>query len=352
MRLELSKIDKNMAYDTNIALDDIDFVNIDEAPVDILGVWRHEDVYIRVPRDVADATNEGVSKELSYHLAGGRVRFMTDSPYVAIVYTFPVLNTYYHITRSCQSGIDMYVDGVFSGVYAPTNDKDNRVEAIKHFDGEKKMREIVINLPHYNSMNSMYIGTSKDSVIKKTKPYDKRIVFYGSSITQGGCASRPGNTFTSSVARALDWDIINLGFSGNGKGETVMAEYIASLDMGIFVYDYDHNAPTPEHLANTHKPMFDIIRKANPLLPIIMVSRPNNHYYAKDNNKKRFEIIKQTYDAAIAAGDKNVYLINGSKIMDDIAECDGTVDGLHPNDLGFYCMAKRIGDVIGEILGK
>lgn len=348
MRLELSKIDKNMAYDTNIDLDDIDFVNIDEAPVDILGVWRHEDVYIRVPRDVADATNEGVSKELSYHLAGGRVRFMTDSPYVAIVYTFPVLNTYYHITRSCQSGIDMYVDGVFSGVYAPTNDKDNRVEAIKHFDGEKKMREIVINLPHYNSMNSMYIGTSKDSVIKNAKPYDKRIVFYGSSITQGGCASRPGNTFTSSVARALDWDIINLGFSGNGKGETIMAEYIASLDMDIFVLDYDHNAPDSEHLKKTHKPFFDVIRKAHPNLPVIIMSKPD--YRADKCADERRAVIKSTYDEAVSAGDKNVYFIDGYTLWGDEDYYNCTVDGVHPTDLGMYRMYKRIMEVVNKII--
>ena len=340
MKIELSKIDKNMAYDTNIDLPDIDFLNIDDAPVDILGVWRNEDVYIRVPKDVADATNEGV-KELCYHLAGGRVRFMTDSPYVAIVYTFPNINTSYHITRTCQSGIDMYVDGVFSGVYAPTNDNDNRVEAIKHFEGEKKMREIVINLPHYNSMNSMYIGTSKDSVIKKALPYDKRIVFYGSSITQGGCASRPGNTFTASVARALGWDVINLGFSGSGRGERVMAEYIAGLDMDIFVLDYDHNAPDSSHLEKTHKPFFDIIRSRHPNLPIIIMSRPDWRWDKCSDERKA--VIKKTYDDAVAAGDKNVYMIEGAELM-KICGNDGTVDGGHPTDFGFASMAKVFGD--------
>lgn len=344
MRLELSKIDKNMAFDTNIDLPDIDFVNIDEAPLDILGVWRYEDVYIRVPRDVAEATNEGVAKELSYHLAGGRVRFMTDSPYVAIVYTFPNLNTYYHITRSCQSGIDMYVDGVFGGVFAPTNDNDNRVEAIKHFDGEKKMREIVINLPAYNTINSMYIGLSKDSVMKKAQPYDKRIVFYGSSITQGGCASRPGNAFATAVARKLNWDITNLGFSGNGRGETVMAEYIASLDMDIFVLDYDHNAPDSEHLKKTHKPFFDIIRNAHPDIPIIMMSKPD--WRCDKCTHQRKAVIKSTYDAAIAAGDKNVYFIDGYTLWDEEDYHFCTVDGVHPSDYGMYRMYKKLMEVI------
>ena len=347
MKMELSKIDKNMAYDTNIHLPDIDFVNIDEAPVDILGVWRHEDVYIRVPRNVADATNEGVS-ELSYHLAGGRVRFMTDSPYVAIVYTFPNSKTYYHITRSCQSGVDLYVDGIFSGVYAPTNDEDNRVEAIKHFDGEKKMREIVINLPAYNSMNSMYIGTSKGSIIKKATPYDKKIVFYGSSITQGGCASRPGNAFATCVARELNWDMINLGFSGSGKGETVMAEYIASLDMDIFVLDYDHNAPDAEHLKKTHKPFFDIIRKSHPNLPVIIMSKPD--YRADKCADERKAVIKSTYDKAVASGDKNVYFIDGSTLWGDEDYYNCTVDGVHPADLGMYRMFKKVMGVVNKII--
>ena len=225
-----------------------------------------------------------------------------------------------------------------------------KFEAIYDF-ADTKMRELTLNMPLYSGVKKVYIGLAETAKTEKCAPYtyDKPVVYYGSSITQGGCASRPGNSYQAMISRRFDCDHINLGFSGSAKGETVIAEYIAGLDMSIFVYDYDHNAPTVEHLAATHKPMFDIIRKANPDLPIIMVSRPNDRDNIEDMNR-RFEVIKATYDAAVSSGDRNVYIIDGSHLMDGIADGDATVDGSHPNDLGFYCMALRIGDVIENIL--
>ena len=354
--MDISKIDKNFKLQTKIERDDIVFYNCCEDIFEIFGVIPPNDsgdVFRRLPQEIADKTNEGVAG-LNTNTAGGRIRIKTDSPYIAINCELFYPARMAHMPFSGSMSFDMYEKVDDKQMYVNTflNGSDS-FESIYDFPN-KKTRELTINMPLYSGVKNVYIGLSKDAKFEKCEDYtyNKPIVYYGSSITQGGCASRPGNSYQAMISRRFDCDYINLGFSGSAKGEKVIAEYIAGLDMGIFVYDYDYNAPTPEHLAKTHKPMFDIIRKANPLLPIIMVSRPNNHYYAKDDTEKRFEIIKQTYESAVAAGDKNVYLINGSKIMDNIAECDGTVDGVHPNDLGFYCMAKRIGDVIGEILGK
>ena len=345
--MDLTRIDKNMKLDTNLDLSDIVFVNIDDKPVEVLGVWRHEDIYVRVPPDVAKNTNPGV-EQLATNLAGGKVRFLTDSPYVAINYTFPAIDTHYHMTRVSESGMDMYADGVFCGVFAPQNDRDGHFEGITHFRGEKKLREIIINLPPYNTINNMYIGVSKDAELKKAPEYDKRIVFYGSSINHGACASRHGNSYTATVTRKLNWDCINLGFSGSGRGETIMAEYIASLKMDIFVLDYDHNAPTPEHLAKTHKPFFEVIRKAHPELPIIMIGKPDVRN--DEHSMERKQIIESTYNAAIAAGDKNVYYIDGFTLWGDVDYYNCTVDGCHPTDLGMYRMAQKVLNVINKII--
>jgi len=111
--------------------------------------------------------------------------------------------------------------------------------------------------------------------------------------------------------------------------------------MSVFVYDYDCNAPDAEYLEKTHEPFFKIIRQKNPELPIIMISRP---YYSKDTEEidKRIAVIRKTYENALANGDENVYFISGKTFfaMDDVFAC--TVDGTHPNDLGFYLMAKAI----------
>ena len=211
-------------------------------------------------------------------------------------------------------------------------------------------RELIINFPLYSGVKKLYIGLSDKADIGTPAKYtyDVPVVYYGSSITQGGCASRPGNSYQQMISRRFDCDYVNLGFSGSARGETAIAEYIAGLKMSVFVYDYDHNAPTPEHLMNTHKPMFDIIRKAQPDLPIIMASwTPTNNHGQTD---RRFEIIKRTYDIAKSEGDENVYLLDGRRMFDGICEDNGTVDGCHPNDWGFAAMAKAFGDAIEKVI--
>ncbi|MBO4983237.1 MAG: hypothetical protein J6D23_04195, partial [Clostridia bacterium] len=176
----------------------------------------------------------------------------------------------------------------------------------------------------------------------------KPIVYYGHSITQGGCASRPGNSYPSIISRKLNMDFINLGFSGSARGEREMAEYIASLDMELFVYDYDHNAPSWEHLQNTHEAMFKIIRKAHPTLPIIMMTSVSMARF-HDNQEKRRQIIYQTYKNALKSGDKNVYFWDGDKEFKPYVEC-GTVEGCHPNDYGFVGIASSLEPLIRKIL--
>ena len=151
------------------------------------------------------------------------------------------------------------------------------------------------------------------------------------------------------LPQRFDINYINLGFSGNAKAEDEIAEYIAGLDMSIFVYDYDHNTPTLEHLEATHKRMFNIIREKNPDLPIIIMSAP--YFHLKSGWITRRDIIKATYDSAVKSGDKNVYFLDGPALM-KIAENNGTVDNLHPNDLGFFSMSCAVGDIIEKILKK
>ena len=139
--------------------------------------------------------------------------------------------------------------------------------------------------------------------------------------------------------------MINLGFSGSAKGEPKIAELIASLDLAAFVYDYDYNAPTTEHLKKTHEPFFKIIRKAKPNLPIIMLSRVS---YPSDD---RVAVIRATYENAKKAGDKNVYFIDGRDLFKDADISYLTVDGCHPNDLGFYLMFKNTLPTLKQAIG-
>jgi lysophospholipase L1-like esterase len=149
----------------------------------------------------------------------------------------------------------------------------------------------------------------------------------------------------------LDCNYINLGFSGSARGEEIMAQYIAGIKMSAFVLDYDHNAPTIEHLENTHEKFYRIIRASNKELPIIILSK-SDFENAAEENKKRRDIIYKTYIDAIKEGDENVFFIDG-ELMFGIKDRDScTVDGCHPNDLGFMRMAEVIYPCIERVLAK
>ena len=350
---DITKADKNFVVKTKIEKDNICFYDAETQPFTIYGVFREGEKFRRIPQSVAKNTNEGVLL-LHANTAGGRVRFITNSRYIAINVQMDGLGKMPHFAFTGSIGFDLYVKErgreVYFGTFVPPVEISDCYESVKNFPN-RKMREVTINFPLYSDVKKLYIGLEKNAVIKEANPYknEKPIVYYGSSITQGGCASRPGNSYQAIISRKLDRDYINLGFAGSARAEKAIYEYIKKLDMEIFVYDYDHNAPSVEHLLKTHEKMFLEIRKEKPDLPVIMMSRPVLH--PSEEEKKRLEIIKATYNNAIERGDKNVYLLDGKKLMKNTLN-DGTVDGCHPNDFGFHSMAKALVSLIEKILNK
>ena len=344
---DISKVDKNFAIKTGIDRKDIEFYSADEKPFKVYGLFRENGKYTRMPLKVASDVSEGVII-LHTNTAGGRVRFVTDSAYVAIHAKMDGLGKMPHFALTGSAGFDLYADGSYVKTFVPPFDVCDGYESIIDF-ADKKKREITINFPLYSNVNELYVGVQKDSVLTESAPYknSKPIVYYGSSITQGGCASRPGMSYESIVSRKFNYDYINLGFSGSAKAEDVMIEYIKNLDMSLFVYDYDYNAPTVEHLANTHEKMFLAVRRANPTIPVIMMSRPK--FSLTDEEKERRNIIETTYRNAISAGDENVYFVSGEKLT-ELCKEEGTVDGCHPTDFGFVSMANAISEVIENFI--
>jgi hypothetical protein len=217
--------------------------------------------------------------------------------------------------------------------------------------GGEGNKEITIFFPLYNGVTDLRIGLKEGSTFLAASPYQtgKRVLFYGSSITQGGCVSRPSMAYPNQLSRMLDCDIINLGFSGSAKGEREMLDYIIGLDFDVFVLDYDHNAPDPDHLRATHESFFRGFRAARPDVPVIMLSAPDVRF--KDASwKERRDIVKATYENAVRDGDKNVYFIDGETLFGEEDWHICTVDSCHPNDLGHYRMAKRVLPVLQKLL--
>lgn len=350
--MDITKIDKNFKVETKIERDGLKFYDIDDAPFRIHGVFREGEHYVRMPFDVADKINDG-TRWAHKHATGGRVRFVTDSPYIAVHLKISGASKMPHFAFTGSIGCDLYSGTRYFGTFIPPVNVTTEYENVVDIPDVAE-REYTINMPLYSNVEKMYVGIKEGSTLKTASGYKitKPIVYYGSSITHGGCASRPGNAYPSIISRELDCDFINLGFSGNARAEDEMAEYISRLDMTAFVYDYDHNAPTLEHYKNTHERMFKIIREANPDLPIIMMTRPK--YYISPNHEdetERLKVMLNTYNNAIAAGDKNVYYIKGTDLLIDLLRESALVDNCHPNDAGFASMAYVVGNKLKEILG-
>ena len=344
-----NNFDKNMVVSKADNRLGIKYYSIEEDVFDIRGVFKDNNAFVRMPNDVAKRVSAGIAHDFRRN-AGGRVRFITDSPYISVsaklteIFHIPIMT----LTGTC--GIDVYADGDFCGIARPSADNhDLHISATVNMRSEGE-HLVEVNFPLYSGVEEMVIGIDEKSILKSAPKYtyDKPIVFYGSSITNGACSTRPGFAYPARLSRMLDSDYINLGFGGLCLAEQEMVDYIASLDMSVFVLDYDHNADDVDYLERTHENAYLTVRKKNPTLPIVMISCPR--FDLSEDWGKRFEVIKRTYDNAIKNGDENVYLINGSEFFSDIGY-DYSIDGIHPTDLGFDIMAKRISVILKKILG-
>ncbi len=346
----ISEIDKNFKIETTLSREGLLYRDVRDEPFEIFGVFYRDGKFRRLPEEVAKTVNGGVHS-LHAHTAGGRVRFKTDSPYVAIYAKMPAIGKMPHFALTGSAGFDLYavVDGedrYIKTFVPPFNIKDG-YESVIDFESAE-LREITINFPLYSEVSELYIGLQEDSVLEGAAPYriTTPFVYYGSSITQGGCASRPGNSYESRVSREFGADFVNLGFSGSARGEDTIGDYIMNLDMSAFILDYDHNAASVEELEKTHEKLFLKVRNSHPRIPVIIMSRPK--YYLTSEEQERLDVIKKTYENAKEAGDENVYLLDGRTLM-EFAGNEGTVDNCHPNDLGFASMAKAVIDLMKKI---
>lgn len=319
-----------------------------------LGWFAADRVFCRLPLTSLDTMSEGI-RELAWHTSGVSIRFRTNARAVAIDAHLRAAVDMSHMPRTGSSGFDLYTGSgpetcYQGGVRAEAG--ADRIQSLIIEDLPGDMTDCTVTLPLYNGVRSLSIGLDPAARVEPPSPHRvlNPVAFYGSSITQGGCASRSGNSYPQHIGRWLDADILNFGFSGGAKGELVLAQQLAQLELAAFVYDYDHNAKTLDHLIATHEPFFLELRKRRPNLPVIMVSRPDFDPKPQENRQRR-DVIRRTYDHARSNGDINVYFIDGETLFGKSDRDACTVDGCHPNDLGFYRMAKHIYPVVRDVIG-
>lgn len=334
------------------------FYKIPDDNFDLYGVFYDEEKghFFRMPQSIADNVNPSV-KQLNGCPAGGRIRFSTDADRMSVTVSCDTLSTYCHMSTLGSSGFILLEekeeeDGHIShrlvaafipGHYANVSDSSgpNGYSVEKYLDGTG-MRNYILYMPTYNDVRDLILGFPEKARCTHGLKYKdiKPILYYGSSITEGGCCSRSDNAYQCYISRWTNTDFINLGFSSGAFGEQIMADYLSSLDMSVFVCDYDHNAPNPEHLWKTHEPLFKTFRKAHPDTPVIFMTKPD--FDGDPTAPARREAVKSTYDNAVTGGDKNVYYIDGERLFGDTDRQSCTVDRTHPNDIGFLRMAERL----------
>ncbi len=355
--LTIEEIDKNLAVCTEIDEPDVHLYDVRKAPFEVYGLYqyREEPEFKRMPDAVAEKVSAGV-RSLYRHTAGGRVRFATDSQYIAIDAKMTDICRISHFSMTGSASFDLFLDdpvtGIssFAGLFSPPFQIVDGFRSKVKFK-TRRMRYFTLNFPSYSGVTDLSIGLQKDATLEKGLPYLDLlpVVYYGSSITQGGCSSRPGNIYQNIISRNLKLDYINLGFSGSALAEDEMIRYLSGLSMSAFVSDYDHNAPNAEHLRNTHEKLYRAIRQKHPNIPYIMLSRPDFDRRPQESMDRR-EVILTTFRKARKEGDNNVYFIDGETLFSGPWREMCTVDFCHPNDLGFALMADKIGDVLKKAL--
>lgn len=346
MRPRLDEIDPNMEA---VPLENgLLFQDVRHTPACIHGLIEGE--YARLPAALRPLAS-GKLLPMQYSTSGGRVRFLTDSRRLGLRMLASNASGLYNMAYTGYAGIDCYLGEGPGARYLATRCPplgERFLESEIPLPGTLSL--VTLYLPLYSGIERMELGIEPGAALLAPAPYthEKSIVFYGSSITQGGCASRPSNSYCALVSRWLDSDFTCLGFSGGAKGESWMAEYIASLSMSCFVYDYDYNAPSPEYLRQTHRLFLETILNKNPELPVVALSRPNPDLSGPDAERR--EIVEETCAWAAAQGVR-IWFVDGAQILGDWGRDSCTVDGIHPNDLGFWRMAESVLPCLREALG-
>jgi lysophospholipase L1-like esterase len=323
--------------------------------------WYAQDrIYRRLPKATHEKLPAAVD-QLADCTAGGQVSFRTDSRQVAVRVELAGPADMNHMPATGQCGFDLYEGPPLRQHFHNVTKYDHRrtsYETLLFDHPETKLRDFTLNFPLYQGVRLVRIGLAPGARIAPPRPWAVRgrIVVYGTSITQGGCASRPGMAWTNILNRALNVEVANLGFSGSGKGEPEVLRLVAQVaDARLFVLDYEGNAGGREQLERTLPESIRILRQTHTHTPILAVSRipyaaDLTHAQSRRQRGLSRDMQARLIDALRRAGDPNVHFLGGAtRLGAGFDEC--TVDGVHPNDLGFMRIAEALEPEVRRLLG-
>ena len=347
---EIAKFDPRMAVEKAVVTNGVKWIDGRFLPIEGRVFDDVEHYYDRLPSNVTTKVNGGV-RSMKHHTAGMQFRFTTDSKKLVFKWVpYSGSLAMNHMPATGVSGIDIYKFDAASGKWLYV--KTGRISDAKGGEvsaGWTPETPCLVNLPLYNGIKSFTLGIDTNATVSALEPrrsgVTKPVVFYGTSITHGGCCSRPGMSFVNIVGRDLDVPVVNLGFSGSGKMELEMSEHLARIDASCYVLDCIWNMNIGLVKSN-YEPFIRNLRRLRPDTPIVMAEWCDVYCRPGD---ARDEFMKDLYARLTAEGWKNlVYLPKDKMYTDDL---EGTVDGCHPNDLGMRSLADAFGGAVREALG-
>ena len=291
--------------------------------------------------------------DLSENSAGVSVSFKSNSSELMVRWTVKLDFKMNHMTDVGVKGVDLYHKDNGSWRYFSSGIPSEKNSELLIKGLSNKMSEYRLHLPLYDTVTSLQIGIDNASSLEIIKNNKLPIVFYGTSITQGGCASRPGLAHTNIISRSLGFECINLGFSGNGHMEVSLGSIISKIEAKLIVIECMANVDLNTLRKNT-LPLIQAIRKIkqdeSPSIVFIEEAITNDRNpdqkYIQSIHQKNIELAKQV-KIADDLGYKDVYIISQVGLIDQDAEA--TVDGTHYNDLGFERHGKHLVQCFGEL---
>jgi lysophospholipase L1-like esterase len=332
------------------------------ARFEILGKMSETKTYNRLPEAAKSSVRNSVWS-LSKNTAGLAIRFTSNSSIIKVRWTLKNNRVKGNMTPIASNGLDLYAytkdRWQFVGVAIPGKEVVNEATVIK--DMTKENREYLLNLPLYEGVENIEIGVESNATIDKPGKdiidQENPIIFYGTSITQGASASRPGLTYAALLGRKINKEVINLGFSGNGRFEKEVAQFIMPDNPSVIILDCTPNSAPDTILTNLPETLA-YIQSVNDSIPIILVeSIVRDYAYFKENDPSTFGTL--SYIQAQNDALKKVYLDNKNKNLFYVSNKDligqdneATVDGTHFNDLGNYRMYQFLLPMVQKLLTK
>ncbi len=347
---EIEKFDPNMAIKDAVVTNGVMWIDGEKLPLEGKAFADTTRYYDRLTEKVTTNVNAGV-RGMRSHSAGLQFRFKTSSK--KLIFKWLPLNSglaMHHMPATGMSGIDVYAQGA-DGVwrYVKTGLIYDAVKGGKLEIPWTPGAPCLVNLPLYNGVKSFTLGIETNATIAALPPrasgISRPVVFYGTSITHGGCASRPGLAFVNIVGRKLDVPVVNLGFSGSGKMELEMSEHLARIDASCYVLDCLWNMRSSGMVKERYEPFIRNLRALRANVPILMAERYEFTNASPDENDV---FIRKLYEKLIAEGWKNLYYLPKTGMMP--ADAEGTVDAVHPNDLGMMTLADGFGKALRDVL--